>query len=40
MTADIKPGRVPLVVEKRWAWFRVGMLGGGRDGLVDHLPIG
>jgi hypothetical protein len=33
-------GRVPLVVEKQWAWFRVGMLGGGRDGLVDHLPIG
>jgi hypothetical protein len=33
-------GRVPLMVEKRRAWLRVGMLGGGRDGLVDHLPLG
>jgi hypothetical protein len=33
-------GRVPLMVEKRRAWLRVGMLGGGRGGLVDHLLIG
>lgn len=26
-------GRVPLVVEKRWAWLPSGMLRGGRDGL-------
>ena len=33
-------GRVPLMVEKRRAWLRVGMLCGGRGGLVDHLLIG
>jgi putative transposase len=32
-----KVGRVPLVVEKRRVWLRVGMLCGGRDRLVDHL---
>jgi hypothetical protein len=39
-TDDQGLGRVPLMVEKRRAWLRVGMLCGGRGGLVDHLLIG
>ena len=32
-------GRVPLAVEKWRTWLPVGMLCGGRDGLVDHLLL-
>jgi hypothetical protein len=28
------------MVERRRAWLRVGMLGGGRGGLVDYLLLG